>query len=267
MLGMADPANLGWVKVIAAALGSGLTVKALDVAYQEIRRRYDRSASSRKFTDEALDPLLKAADELFGKLRALALRDFTGLRSASEHLEKGELQVGDLAALLYLFGKFWGRAELLRGHSMYSTLSEDTRGRELIEFLRCLESQRTRLVDRTTQRAIGESMIAESAGSRTTLSFVEFVEKWEGVEQWRRWLAPLALLISRTNHTSVRQDLLKYGVVLNVMIDRLDSSHIVTRDRAPYAAKLSKRTRKDLRFRIFKVHLEFVDDTRKYTQP
>lgn len=264
MPAVTDP---GWVKVIVAGLGSGLTVKFLDVVYQELRQRRDRTAVSRKFTDEALDPLLKSADELFGKIRALALRDFSGLRGASERLEKGELEVGDLAALLYLFGKFWGRAELLRTHSMYVTLTDDDRGTELLEFLRCLEAQRTRLVDRTTQRAIGESMVSGVAESRTTISFVRFVERWEDDERWRRWFSPLAHLVSRTNHTSTRQDLLKYGAVLNAMIDRLDPDHRVTRARGPYPAKLSKKTRKDLRFRVFKVHLSFVADSRKYSDP
>jgi hypothetical protein len=72
-------ADTEWFKLITAALGGGLTVKLFDIVYQEIRRHFDQSQSAKRFVDEHLDPLLKAADELVGKLRSLADDDFKEL--------------------------------------------------------------------------------------------------------------------------------------------------------------------------------------------
>ena len=44
--------------------------------YQEVRRGSERRRTARRFVDEHLDPVLKAADELVGKLRSLAMADF-----------------------------------------------------------------------------------------------------------------------------------------------------------------------------------------------
>ncbi|HEX7072470.1 MAG TPA: hypothetical protein VF226_00360 [Hyphomicrobiaceae bacterium] len=68
-----------WLKLLGAAVGGGVTVKVLDILYQEFRRRSDSSASAKRFVDQHLDPLLKAADEVAGKLRSLAPE------AASEH--------------------------------------------------------------------------------------------------------------------------------------------------------------------------------------
>lgn len=56
------------LKLLVAAQGGGLTVKALHIGYQELRRRFERRVSARRYVDGNLDPVLKAADELVGKL-------------------------------------------------------------------------------------------------------------------------------------------------------------------------------------------------------
>jgi hypothetical protein len=60
-------ADFEWLKLLTAALGGGITVKLLDITYQEMRRLLERSQSAKRFVDEHLDPLLKAADELVGE--------------------------------------------------------------------------------------------------------------------------------------------------------------------------------------------------------
>jgi hypothetical protein len=72
-------ADFSWLQVFGAALGGGLTVKLIDIVYQEIRRREDKTQTAAKFVDAHLDPLLKAADELVGKLHSLATSDFKAL--------------------------------------------------------------------------------------------------------------------------------------------------------------------------------------------
>jgi len=61
---MADAMGIEWLQLFSAALGGGLTVKTVDIIYQEARRRRDQTKSATKFVDEHMDPLLKAADEV-----------------------------------------------------------------------------------------------------------------------------------------------------------------------------------------------------------
>jgi hypothetical protein len=76
-------ADTGWLQIIGAALGGGfvggITLKILDIGYQEFQRRRTERVTASKFVDEHLDPLLKSADELNGKLRSLAESDFLEL--------------------------------------------------------------------------------------------------------------------------------------------------------------------------------------------
>jgi hypothetical protein len=106
-------ADVGWLQLLAAALGGGLTVKLLDIIYQEFRRWSERARSAEQFVDKHLDPLLKAADELVGKLRSLAESDFKELHA----IQAGNkaLTSSDLASVLFLFGRFWARIEIVRG--------------------------------------------------------------------------------------------------------------------------------------------------------
>jgi hypothetical protein len=69
-----------WWQAILAGLGGGSIVKAVDIVYLEIRRLREGSRTATRFVDEHLDPLLKASDELVGKLLALGKEDFRSLR-------------------------------------------------------------------------------------------------------------------------------------------------------------------------------------------
>jgi hypothetical protein len=77
-------AEIGLWQLAGTALGSALTVKILDIIYLEIRHRLDKSQTATRFVDEHLDPLLKAADELVGKLQALGREDFLPLRHITQ---------------------------------------------------------------------------------------------------------------------------------------------------------------------------------------
>ncbi len=67
---------LEWARALVAAVGGGFIVKLLDIGYLELRRRDERRKSTTSFVDQHLDPLLKAADELVGKLLSLGREDF-----------------------------------------------------------------------------------------------------------------------------------------------------------------------------------------------
>ena len=71
-------------------------------------------------------------------------------------------------------------------------------------------------------------------------------------------------MLKKAVHTTGRQQLLQYGVVVHAMIDTLDSNHSVTRDRPAIPNKLSKQTWRDLRYRVFGIYLTFVAGPEKY---
>ncbi len=124
-----------------------------------------------------------------------------------------------------------------------------------------------RLVDRMSQRAIAESILIRRDGDTEVMAFIDFVRKFEDGDDDRRWLDPVVRILTRTKHTSVRQKLLQYGAVLHAMIDTLDPKHRVTRDRPAYTGKLSKRTWRNLKYRVFGVYLTSVANPEKYLGP
>ena len=240
-------------------------MKALDILYQEFRGRSERSRTAKRFVDDHLDPLLKATDELVGKLRSLAESDFRELHDVDPGAEA--LESPDFSSLLYLFGKFWARVEILRREGLSVSLGEDARGKQLQSFLDCLESQRVRIVDRITQRAIGEVMVERRNESFDTVAFINFVKAFETDRETRRWIAPLAGLLGGMRYAHERQRLLQYGAVLHAMIDTLDPRHLVTGERPSYPNKLTRRSQRDLKYRVFGVYLAFVERPEKYLGP
>ena len=153
---------------------------------------------------------------------------------------------------------------MFRQEGLSISVVADARGRRFQSFMDCIESRRVRIVDRISQRAVAELMLAGGNGSREMSSFIEFVQRIETDPEAQRWVEPLIRVLSRTLHTSVRQRLLQYGVVVHAMIDTLDPAHQVTRSRPSYPNKLSKRSRQDLKYRVFGVYLNFIPEPGKY---
>jgi hypothetical protein len=166
----------------------------------------------------------------------------------------------EFSSLLFLFGRFWAQIEIIRQDGMSVAMGRDCRGARLQSFFDCLESRRVRIVDRILQRAVGDVFLKD----RKAISFVEFVAAYENDEDTRKWVTPLARFLSRMQHTSERQQLLQYGVVIHALIDSLDSRHLVTRERPSWPDKLSVRSWRDLNYRVFGVYLKFVSNRRKY---
>lgn len=240
----------GWT-IFGILCSGGIIVKLTELAYKEYRRRSEAGRSSTSLVDRHMDPILKAADELVGKLRFLAQSDFRDLvKHTLPSDPKFSLWLPYLN-LLYLFGQFWCRIEILRIDSLFVNLGADKRGKQLLAFLRTLEAVRTRLIERSWQRAIGEALIEEAISPIRALTYVEFVDKFMSSEDFRRWFSPLAESLSRLNHTGVKQRLLTYGVILHALIDTLDHKHLVTRERPGWPNKLTTKTKRELKFGFF----------------
>ena len=241
-------------------------MKLLDILYQEIRRRSESSESAKKFVDKHLDPLLKGADELVGKLLSLAREDFKSLRHANSDTDR--LENNDFASLIFLMAKLWAYIEIIRREGLSVSIVQDVRGRRLQDFMNCIESRGVRIVDRISQRAVGELMLTRrDHGPSDTILFIEFMRQIREETEAKMWLSPLTHVLSRTQHTSERQRLLRYGIVIHAMIDTLDPEHQVTRLRPSYPEKLTKKSWGDLKYRIFGKYLKFVPEPRKYLGP
>lgn len=254
-------ADAGWLQTVLSALGGGMTVKVLDILYQEFRQRKSAKETAAKFVDGHLTPLLKSADELSGKLLSLAESDFKPI-----HAMEGNEQYWtdhEFASLLFLIGRFWAQIEIIRRDGMSIAMAQDERGARLQSFLDCLESRRIRLLERILQRAVGEVFANDPNG----MTYVKFSTELERGDSVRKWVQPLAKFLSRMRHTSERQKLLQYGTVIHALIDSLDPEHLVTRDRPSWSNKLSLTSWRGLNYRVFGVYLKFVTDRHKYIGP
>ena len=101
-------------------------------------------------------------------------------------------------------------------------------------------------------------------GCPEPISYIEFVRLLENDSEARKWVSPVFATLSKLEHRSQRQRLLRYGVIVHAMIDTLDSRHIVTHDRPSYPHKLTQKSWSDLKYRVFGVYLKFVPNSRKY---
>lgn len=238
--------------LFAAAISGGLVVKAIDIGYAELQKFFDRAAASKTLADEYFEPLLMAADELVGKLRSLIEMDFKPIHKANPTFE-GEID-HEFAGLIYLFGRFWAEVEKIRQSGRSHTIVSEWRWKELTSFLDCMESRRLRIIPRILQRAIGEAFLEGSE----VMSFVGFCNRYRSDVRLQEWILPLAMYLSRTQHTTERQRLLQYGVVVHSMIDTLDPGHHLTRNRPSWPNKLTRRSWRDLRFRVFGTYLKDV---------
>lgn len=268
---VAQVVTTSWLDLLAAAAGGGLFVKLLDIGFAEYRRRSEARASAKEIVARHLDPILKAADQLVGKMRYLAETDFDEIKAA--HRLGGGTRSIEVGNVLYLFAQFWVRIEIFHKESLYVEVAADETGARLRDFLRCLESKPVRVVDRPRQRAIGEGLMVESGRGLDCVTFPRFLAMWsdgEG-EMIDEWLGPLHQTIyqtvegSRATRARMRQQLLLYGVIVHALIDTLDPKHRTSNERPSYANKLSQKSLRELRHRLFKLYLPFVKRTGKYT--
>jgi hypothetical protein len=234
-----------------------LTQRLFGSLFSELRGRWQSAAAARRIIDTQLDPLLKAADELQGKLRSLAEEDFRDFRALPNPITQRRDLV-NLCSTLYLFAQFWGRLEILRRESFHADLARNEKGAVLLRYLRSLESRRVRLVDRAWQRAIGECVIDETGDKAEVMQFKSFVEQFEAEAGLREWLQPLERILRDCRLPRSRQRVLQYGVVVHALIDTLDPKHLTTRERPSYPNKLSEQAKRDLLGRVLGIYLPDV---------
>jgi hypothetical protein len=230
---------LEWVKGIdwKKLAGLGVVSTVVGTLYGEIRRRIDAASAVRELVGKNLEPILKAADELAAKIRSLAEEDFREFRAVAVATQPKKLSDIDVLATVFLFAQFWARLEIFRRDSYHVHLTKHSTAQVLLDFMRCLEARRVRLVDRAWQRGMGEAAIDPRSDSKS-IAFREFVEKYEDSPRFREWYRPLEEALRATHRAKHRQPILQYGAVIHALVDTLDPKHQSTRDRPPFPNNL-----------------------------
>jgi hypothetical protein len=256
--------SVNWLDLLGAGLSGGLVVKILDYIYQEYIRRSAARESAKDLIERHIDPILKSADELVGKIRSLAQSDFRELTKSCIPKDSEFDSWIPYLNLIYLFGQFWSRIQILRIESIFVSLGSYERGRQLLDFFQALEGKKSRLVERSWQRGIGEALIEHTNNGIRTITYNEFVQRFLSSKEYRKWFQFLLSILGRMHHTRERQRLLTYGVILHGLIDTLDNEHLVSHGRPGWPNKLTSKSKRDLKFRVFNVYLPFVQNPQKY---
>lgn len=260
-------ADSSWWPLLASSVGGGFVVKLFDYLHDEIRRYREQTHTAKDLLLQHHDPILKAADELVGEMRSLAISDFRDFRAVGDQQLVEVRALRQSAAIFYVV-QFWSRLQLLKQETGYTALAAGPEGPRLHRFIQHLESRAVRIVDRTWQRAAGEAILIGDSGARRPMNLYEFTDRYQSNEEFRAWFAPLSQLFDSTaKDKSSRQRLLKYGVVLHALIDTQDPKHVVTTRRDPWPHKLSNAVRKELRYGTFGEHLPFVTAERYLSAP
>lgn len=251
--------NQSWWSLFAAAFSGAGSFAIIELIYKELKDWRGRRREHVRQVEISLEPLLRAADELAGKLRSLAEQDFLPIRS------KQDFTLGDteLASIVYLFVQFWAEVEIVRFNGLSVEIARSAKGKQTQTFFVCLQSRKLRLIDRISQRALGEAALINGR----SMNFVEFVRSAGADPLTARWLAPILNILANLGEPEVRQRILQYFVVVHALVDTLDKDHTITRNRPGTPNKLNKNSRKSLNYRVFGVYLKFVEDRAKYIGP
>jgi len=102
-----------WLTILVSLISGGALVKAADYLWEEYKRRRDRTATATALLTKHLDPTLRAADELVGEVRSLAITDFADFRNPGQKShEEAVVDLRRVSAVFY-FIQFWARVQLL----------------------------------------------------------------------------------------------------------------------------------------------------------
>lgn len=240
-------------------ISGGFGLKIFEYLYNEVRGKIDRKYASKILVDKHLDPILKSADELVGKIRSMAESDFKDLIQLSKKQKNEFSDWIPYLNVIYLFAQFWARIQILRIESVFVNFTTNKKGKKLHIFINALESSRSRIVDRAWQRGMGEAILKIDVGNIRVYTFKEFVNEFHESSEFQDWFKLLLGIFDNIKLKENRQKILYYGSILHSLIDTLDPKHHVTKIRPSWPNKLSKKNVRDLKHRIFKEYLPFVE--------
>ncbi|MCK6649268.1 MAG: hypothetical protein L6Q66_06410 [Bacteroidia bacterium] len=249
--------------VLISSASGGILWEVIKLFYPDLKRPISSRIAAKKSFYENLDPLLKSASELFGKLESLAKEDFSSFINTNNSNSKNPEH--NRKYVYYLFAQFWAQLEYIRLKSQYTSLAKIKKGEELLRFIETIESRKYRILDRSIQRIIGESLIAKKNQKFKIMTLNEFlVELDEPNSNLAKWINELELFLMQVSDKDKRQTVLRFGVILSALIDNFDPKHETVRRRQLYTNKLSLKSKNLIRNNLLDHYLKFIDKKEIY---
>jgi len=248
---------------IFALISGGVIWEGFKFFYPDLKQLITAKANAKRVLYENLDPILKAANELFGKLESLAHEDFSTFintkNSTSNNPEHNRKYI------LYLFSQFWAQLESLRLLSQYTSLSRTKKGAQLLMFIDTMESKKYRVLDRSIQRILGECLLTSREQKFKVMTLKEFLDEIEksdsSLSKWSRKLEDTLIVVD--DHAK-RQRILRFGVIVNAFIEHFDPRHKTVRNREIYKNKLSRKSNEIIKNHLLTDYLPFLENKERY---
>jgi hypothetical protein len=248
---------------LLSAVTGGALWEGFKFLYPEVKRKIDTYKEANDLLFKSIDPLLKAADELYGKLWSLAKEDFATIINKENSISRNPEH--NLQYIQYLFAQFWANLEYIRIQNQYTSLSRIKKGRQLIRYIETFESRHFRILDRSVQRIIGESLIEYSSQKFTIMSLNEFMNEISGTNpRFAEWIKQLEDFLNSVKDKKYRQQVLKYGIIIATLIDHFDPDYKVVRRRDIYLNKLTIKSKKELEKNLLNHYLPFKKNPDNY---
>ena len=231
-----------WKSAITVVTG-GAIWEGVKFISPEIKRFFESRKNAKEAFYKNLDPILKVASELYGKLESLAKEDFSTFKNPN-HSNSSD-PVHNKKYICFLFAQFWAQLEFLRLESQYISLSKIRKGNELLKFISTIESRSHRILDRSIQRIIGECLLYQKEQKFRVMTLNEFIIQIDDQSSnLHRWIAVLESKLTAAITKEQRQPIMRFGIIVVALIDHFDSSHKIARERNIYVNKLSEKNKR-----------------------
>ncbi|MBP6025502.1 hypothetical protein [Ferruginibacter sp.] len=251
------------VKIILTFISGGAIWEGFKFIYPDLKRPIVARIEAKKTFYKNLDPILKSSSELYGKLLSLAREDFATLTNPANSIS-ADPQLNK-KYILYLFAQFWAHIEYLRIESHYIALSKIKNGKRLLQYIDTIESRQYRILDRSVQRIIGECIISSTSQKFIVMPVNEFISQIDDTtSKLAKWIQLLDNKLSASTDKEVRQEILRYGIIVAALIDDFDPKYKTVRNRPIYTNKLSAKSKTMIKNNLMKYYLPFIKNQGRY---
>jgi len=253
------------LQALVAIISGGALWEGFKFIYPEIKQPLVSRIEAKRTLYQNIDPVLKSASELYGKLLSLAKEDFSTFVNPSNSISVDPIH--NKKYIYYLFAQFWGQLEYLRLQSQYVSFSKIKKGKQLLKFIETIEARKYRILDRSIQRIIGECLIVNNDQKFRVMTLHEFLVQVETTTSpLHRWIALLEQKMSTVNNKENRQLILRFGVIVAALIEHFDPKYNSVRQRPIYTNKLTDKSKMTIKNNLCKYYLPFLKNKKKYYQ-
>lgn len=249
---------------ILSLITGGILWEGLKFVYPDIKNYFIKRHQAKKIIFNNLDSIIKAADELYGKLESLTKEDFSSFKKKVKNSSNSSDPEHNKKYVLYLFAQFWASLENIRLQSNYTSIARIKKGEELLRFIDTIESRKFRILDRSKQRIIGEGMIINANDKFKIIPLYSFLEKIDSDKNFSMWINELELYISSLRSNSDRQRILIFGIVVAALLNHFDPNHKISRRRSIYSHRIKQESSKLIKHVLLEHYLKFIKNKKSY---